>query len=395
MAMNPAEIKVTRLESVTKRFKSTYPTLKHVYDEIVSNPASLAYSWAMKMNNDGQRPLYEKFRKSIPAYIFSCEHHFFGTSPHNGLICLDFDRCDMSLKDDIAKAPFVAMVFTSPSGKGLKVVVAIQGTYDHTSKGQWAEVFSQVAKVFKDTFGITADRKASVFAHPCFSSHDPDARIATDCRPMGVGVHLEHTGPHWTTLCDKNEGVYKMTLPVAVEATYARKPGERNEKLGFFARAVKFNCDIPAENRREVEDAFRLWYNRSLPNILTKDYDENKGDFWEWFAKATKPLDPPKSSIEDAWQKVASGNYPEEVQLYSSANCQKAIALCYHLKDEEDKFYMSCKTLGGLLGVDSRIAYRIMNMFVCEGLIVLSSKGEFNKKASSYVWFGKSTTKPT
>lgn len=387
--MNPADIKLTRLESVTRSVKRTYVTLREVYEEIRTNPSCHAFSWAMKMNNDGQRHQYEKFRKTIPAYIFSGEHRLFGTTTHNGLICLDFDRCDMSLKDDIAKAPFVAMVFTSPSGKGLKVVVAIEGTYDFKSKGQWEEVFSQVSKVFKDTFGLTADRQASDFGRRCFSAHDPDARIATDCHAMWVGVHLNVTDYHCISLCHTKEGVYRTTVSNAVEMTYAKKEGERNEKLGYFARAVKFNCGIKAENTQEIEAAFRLWYNRSCQNVVTTDYDTNRLEFVAWYRTVQKPLGPPKNSIADAWTMVEFGEYPAEAQLYSNPNVQKAISVCYHLKDESDKFYLSCNSLSSLLGVHQQIISRMLNMFIFDGLIVRTEKGKRNGKASEYVWFGR------
>lgn len=388
--MNPSDIKVTRMTSVKKHYERTFVTLAEVHAEIRDNPNNLAFDYARQQKAEGNRHLYDKFRKSIPAYKFSGQFQPIAKEKdvHNGLICLDFDRCDTEVRKHIEKDPCVALCFVSTSGKGLKVVVAIEGSYAHSDAIQWKAVFNHVASVFHDRYGIKADEQASHLEANCFSSHDPDAFVSSVVEPMSLGVQLNITQSHSITLYYTDKDVCKMPVSDAVELTYARSEGVRNKQMGYFARAIKFNCCIDQTDKVKIQECFRLWYNRSLPNISTKDYDENKQDFWAWHEHAKKPLLSPNNSFVMSWDKVLKGNYPSESQMYSNPNTQKAVALLWHIKDEQGNFFISCNKLATILGINPNTANRMLTMFRNEGIIEMTEKGVYNGKASRYKWLG-------
>jgi hypothetical protein len=93
------------------------------------------------------------------------DHHI---TDHSGLVCIDFDHVvDMQgLRDRLVADPYTHVLFTSPSGDGLKVVVRIPANAK-THKGS----FQALMEYYKvDEF----DPKNSNLSRVCYESHDPD-----------------------------------------------------------------------------------------------------------------------------------------------------------------------------------------------------------------------------
>lgn len=95
---------------------------------------------------------------------------------HSGLMVIDIDHVDnvQELKEIlIADKLFVTeMLFCSPSGNGLKWVIAIDlAICDHLS---W---FNAVAAYLKNTHNLTADKSGKDISRACFIPWDPQAYI--------------------------------------------------------------------------------------------------------------------------------------------------------------------------------------------------------------------------
>lgn len=100
-----------------------------------------------------------------------------GLKEHSGLICLDFDNLGNSLAEirkmliaDTQLPP--ALLFTSPSGNGLKLVLSI--VMEEATHKVW---FMAASNYFKATYGIEADKSGSDVSRACFLGWDPDAYI--------------------------------------------------------------------------------------------------------------------------------------------------------------------------------------------------------------------------
>ncbi|GGH28410.1 DUF927 domain-containing protein [Sphingobacterium alkalisoli] len=103
-----------------------------------------------------------------------------GLKKHSGLIVLDFDDLSADdvarLKTDFSSLDFVAAVFVSPSGNGLKVVVRISGEKAFPTVAAYQlQAFRQLAQFFDDNFDIKIDESGKDVPRVCFVSWDPTA----------------------------------------------------------------------------------------------------------------------------------------------------------------------------------------------------------------------------
>ena len=92
------------------------------------------------------------------------------------LMCLDFDHVpniQMYRNQLLADPEFdTAMLFTSPSGQGIKWVVPIR-----TDCYLYHEVFAAVSNYLKATYGLIPDQKCRDISRACFLPHDPQVYI--------------------------------------------------------------------------------------------------------------------------------------------------------------------------------------------------------------------------
>ena len=95
---------------------------------------------------------------------------------HSGLICIDFDYLvDLPLvKNNLLNDPILetALLFKSPSGKGLKWVVPID-----LSRGSHETFFNGIRTYLGFTYGIEVDSSGRDTCRACFLSYDPEAYI--------------------------------------------------------------------------------------------------------------------------------------------------------------------------------------------------------------------------
>jgi hypothetical protein len=93
---------------------------------------------------------------------------------HSSLITIDFDHLPninevkkQLLEDDYFETE---LLFTSPSGDGLKWIIKID-----LSKATHQEFFKAVANYLKQTYHLEVDQSGKDISRACFLSHDPDA----------------------------------------------------------------------------------------------------------------------------------------------------------------------------------------------------------------------------
>lgn len=99
----------------------------------------------------------------------------------SGLLTLDFDalggrvaEARAQLLADAALAPALALVFVSPSGDGLKAVLAADPRHDRATN------YQRLARHLTRRYGWgpTLDAKTADVSRACFLSYDPDAWLA-------------------------------------------------------------------------------------------------------------------------------------------------------------------------------------------------------------------------
>jgi hypothetical protein len=153
-----------------------YERIKNGYSDLNKKIERLR---AMDENTEEHRSL----KNSLLAIMFNGtfnERNDNGLVEHSGLCVLDFDDYPDAVTMDaerqrLENCPFVYLVFTSPGGKGLKVVIKIpKSTKDeHKRRFQAFEKYIQ-----SDYFDKTSCNVSRV----CFESFDPEAYINEFCQ---------------------------------------------------------------------------------------------------------------------------------------------------------------------------------------------------------------------
>ena len=95
---------------------------------------------------------------------------------HSGLLCIDFDHVPdrQALRNHLLEDTYfeTQLLFTSPSGDGLKWIIPIDPL-----KVSHADYFRAVSAYIKETYGIEADQSGKDVSRACFIPSDPDAYI--------------------------------------------------------------------------------------------------------------------------------------------------------------------------------------------------------------------------
>lgn len=95
---------------------------------------------------------------------------------HSGLMCLDFDHLENLLEVRAAlmldQYFETQLLFTSPSGDGLKWIVAID-----LSKASHLDYFLAIQNYLKSDYGLEVDPSGKDISRACFLPHDPDCFI--------------------------------------------------------------------------------------------------------------------------------------------------------------------------------------------------------------------------
>jgi hypothetical protein len=123
----------------------------------------------------------EALKKTLPCILFSgifSQRNSNSCVKHSGLMVLDFDKYEneevlLQQRALLEQNPHVIMLFTSPSGNGLKVVIRIpQAT---------KETHPKYYKKFYDDFGFdNFDASCSNIDRVCYESYDPNPYLNLD-----------------------------------------------------------------------------------------------------------------------------------------------------------------------------------------------------------------------
>jgi len=95
---------------------------------------------------------------------------------HSGLITIDFDHVSnlSKLKDDLLSDEYfdTELLFTSPSGDGLKWIIAI-----NLDKASHPENFQAISNYIRHTYNIEVDKSGKDISRACFLPHDKEVFI--------------------------------------------------------------------------------------------------------------------------------------------------------------------------------------------------------------------------
>jgi hypothetical protein len=317
-----------------------------------------------------QGKAYAVAKKRLPAFTPSgvfARRSKIALQAHSGILVADLDHLDGALvttREMLRADTYVAFVFVSPGGNGLKVGFHVDGNYH-------AESYSAVEDYLKAK-GITIDPSCKDVSRLCFVSHDPDLWI-------NPNVHIL---PH-NTLCQSEslnrEKEWSLSpalgvsgspaLPLSVSLSLCSQytvdkvlllalpdmPHANHPSLFLLARGIK---RLEQQEGREWTWQERLavfaqWYeNASAKGILRPDQskDTYKLEFMAAYNSATTPLGADEL-VTQAWTKANNDPPPQEAAMFDDPLIKKFIALCYAMDFlTGDNWYLPIRKVGDLFG---------------------------------------------
>ncbi|HEV7924503.1 MAG TPA: BT4734/BF3469 family protein [Verrucomicrobiae bacterium] len=168
---------------------------------------------------------YDTFKKTFPAFCISGTAKS-RTEPleHSRLLQVDCDKLNRTLDTLRAKLKadkHVAFGFVSPSGEGLKLGLAIDGT-------RHAESFEAAQRYFREQYGVEIDPKVKDRLRLCFVCHDPDLWTRPDAETLAISElektpepSVNHGGAlniivlptHTVSISDSARGIFQHIAP--------------------------------------------------------------------------------------------------------------------------------------------------------------------------------------
>lgn len=175
-----------------------------------------------------------KLKCNLPSVCFSGkfnERTDTGLLEHSGLICLDFDNIDLSLKKHLSTIEYTHACWVSPSGNGLKVLVKISDGSKHR------EHFQSLQEVYNgiDKSGINVSRV-------CYESFDSDIFINEKSKVFTKTKKTEKVLE--AKKVDNNNLIFENILKWLTNKGDAFVSGERNHFIFKLASACcRFGVD--------------------------------------------------------------------------------------------------------------------------------------------------------
>lgn len=124
--------------------------------------------------NAGDKETANKLKQQLPGFLFAGTFYKRaqdGLKEPSGIIVLDFDNIaidvEMMKERFMSECLFILAAFSSPSGRGIKVLVPISGSHE-----EHKIYFEYLMMYFKDKFGVELDPSGKDICRLCFVSYD-------------------------------------------------------------------------------------------------------------------------------------------------------------------------------------------------------------------------------
>ncbi|WP_316743742.1 BT4734/BF3469 family protein [Pedobacter antarcticus] len=242
-------------------------TITDVYSRIKRGNDALIEKINMIRNSTDKDQVAE-IKKTLVAIMFNgtfTERNDLSLVEHSGCCVLDYDKYPTldDMEDERKKLmadPFTLMLFTSPSGNGLKQIIRVPKSTKEEHKRRFSAYGAYIKSKFFDTKNCNVSRV-------CFESYDPDVYINQDCEIFSeiepeVGYHV----------ADK-----VVLIPLENESEITdRLVKWWDNKFGFHEGSRNSNLYILAENLNEYGVSKDYAYGYISNNIVIGDFSDHE-----------------------------------------------------------------------------------------------------------------------
>ena len=299
--------KISLFKNFTKEISSK--TLSEVVEEIRGDRYRESVLKIRERVKSGDEETVSRLKKGMVAFtvsgLFEGGRKMSFLKTYNPFVILDIDKLDLEMLPDLtlkAKAiPFTKVLFVSPSGRGLKIVVEV-----NTDREKHGVAYRQVMNFYKENLKVEIDQSGKDITRLCFMSHDPEAYynegsavfniLNQNNYPAADAIQNDNQGmdqipgraPDLSIEEANLSGNYQDAFGVCVMQTNAKlefKKGNRNNyiyQLGVNCIHAGIPLEVAVNESKKVFDLNKTEIERTIKSAYT------------W-----KPAPPPDSSIKD------------------------------------------------------------------------------------------------
>ena len=268
-----------------------------------------------KLIADGQETEADKLKKQLlaftPSGTFENGRKAELLSQYSEYVILDLDDLNPvqleEAKKIVALAPYTFAVFISPSGNGLKIIVAVSTKAEHHKIA-----FQQVSDYYAQALQVEVDQSGKDVSRLCFMSYDPDCFRNINAEKFNVNIELHEPKISQKEKQPKSEERNKEIPPISDDIDWLEVFGNcvdfTDRKLSYdkgnrnnYLHLLACNCNragIPKNiAEAHILQNFDLDPQEAIPTIQSA-YDNNIADFAKFadFAKNSENI--PQSKDE-------------------------------------------------------------------------------------------------
>ena len=207
----------------------------------------------------GDKDSASEHKRQLPGVMFSGRFSKRSSKDlleHSGMICMDIDKIEdpQSKVDELRQDPHVIVAFVSPSGNGLKAIIAIPAD---------AEIHQhsfESAKNYLSTYGLEADESGKDVSRLCFLSHDPEVHYNPEAielpiraeepkiqsKPQASGDRIGDRYESAPNIRERSiDCLHKLGWQIGrgdSERTYCTRPGKNSGVSGELRSDGSFFC---------------------------------------------------------------------------------------------------------------------------------------------------------
>ena len=356
---------------------------------------------------------YDEHKIYLPCVTFSgtfSVRNAKSLKQYSGFIVIDIDKIDnlSELKEQLKEDPIIYSIFTSPSNKGIKVLIKID-----TPSEMHKDLFASLERYFLDNYKVVVDTTGKDICRLCFVSYDKDLHLNENSdtykyvpvpvipKVIDEKYNFRPIGGKEQEVCTDTNYLYEKAV-IFNRRKFVYVEGMRNaymhalgcvlNKMGVNVGEAEMmaiqNCPAPQIGNEEIKAAIHSAYNNRHEHGVLKVYWDKPVPV---VVKEVSPAkDKTKNNKEE--EKLQFGicrhlieNYPGTIFYSESSGLKASIGVAMKLKAQRSEAGLPDLTImkanGGYFGLAIELKCESNSPYLKDG-VTLRGTGHIQEQAA-------------
>lgn len=204
----------------------------------------------------------------------------------------------------------------------------------------------------------------------------------TSCKSDALGI----CGKQFTNLLELDIDAQFVANSIALSRPTGE--GQRHRAIFQFIRLLHRNQDLQDIDPSFLKSVFRQWFAAALPNIRTRDFVTNWGDFVSGWPKVKHPHG--QGPMGELLNQYTPEDEPAAAAEYDHPGARKLVWLCRELQREKGAgvpFYLSTRGIAPMVDVSHVSVSAWLSAFCADGVLrQVTAASRAKHKAAEYVY---------